>query len=332
MERGAKAMSVSTQPGPCPVPKLSVVSTLFKSSEYIRGFCERAKGAAGDLVGGNYEIILVNDGSPDDSLEVAAALAESDPNVTVIDLSRNFGHHRAMMTGLAHAGGDLIFLIDSDLEEDPAWLSGFVAQMQVDGSDVVFGVQKKRKGGAIERTSGWLFYRLFRALTGIEQPDNIVTARVMTRRYVQALVSHQERELNIGGLWVSTGFKQSRRSVDKLANSPTTYTFGRKFSHLVNAVTSFSSMPLVLIFYAGLLISGSAAMFIAYLLFRYFFVSAPPDGYTSVLASIWFFSGLIILFMGVQGIYLSKVFSEVKQRPYTIIRQVYGGAACRSDK
>lgn len=325
-------MSASIQCGSRSGLKLSIVSTLYESSRYIVEFVERARRAAVDLVGSGYEIVLVNDGSPDDSLEVAVALAEREPNLTVIDLSRNFGHHKAIMTGLAHASGEMVFLIDSDLEEDPAWLAGFNAQMQSDSCDVVFGVQTKRKGRAVEKVSGWLFYRLFRGLTGIDQPDNIVTARLMTRRYVQALVSHQERELNIGGLWISTGFKQSHRPVAKLATSPTTYTLTRKFGHLVNAVTSFSSMPLVLTFYAGLLISGSAVVFIAYLLFRYFFVSAPPDGYTSVLASIWFFSGLIILFLGVQGIYLSKVFSEVKQRPYTIVRQMYGGLGFRSKK
>lgn len=306
------------------VVKLSIVATLFDSAQYVEEFCKRAQHAATQLVGDDYEVILVNDGSPDNSLEIAVRISERNPNITVIDLSRNFGHHKAMMTGLLHASGDLVFLIDSDLEEDPAWLPQFMAQLRAEDADVVFGVQAERRGGLVEKATGWLFYRVFRLLTGIEQPNNIVTARLMTKRYVQALVSHRERELNIGGLWVTTGFKQSRRIVAKRVGSPTTYTLHRKFSHLVNAITSFSSTPLVLTFYAGLLISSSAALFIAFLIFRYFFVAAPPDGYTSVVASIWLFSGLIILFLGVQGIYLSKVFSEVKQRPYTIVRQVYG--------
>jgi putative glycosyltransferase len=195
--------------------------------------------------------------------------------------------------------------------------------MKTDESDVVYGVQDTRKGGLFESCTGWVFYRIFRLLTGIAQPDNIVTARLMTRRYVEALVAHQERELNIGGLWVTTGFKLSQRTVRKHASSPTTYTLARKFSHLVNAVTSFSSLPLVFTFYAGSLISLSAVFFIAYLVFRFFFISMPPDGYTSIIASVWLFSGLIIFFIGLQGIYISKVFSEVKQRPYTIVRNVY---------
>lgn len=306
--------------------KLSIVATLYQSSAYVVEFHRRATAVAKDLVGDDYEIVFVNDGSPDNSLELAVQLTERDAHVVVVDLSRNFGHHKAMMTGLSHAKGDHVFLIDSDLEEEPEWLTSFASQMQKDGSDVVYGVQNRRRGGFLERLSGQLFYRAFRLLTGISQPDNIVTARLMTRRYVNALLAHKERELNIGGLWLSTGFKQSQQAVHKHATSPTTYTFARKFSHLVNAVTSFSSLPLVHTFYAGLLISASAAAFIMFLLVRYFFVAMPPSGYTSVIASIWLFSGLIIFFIGVQGIYISKLFFEVKQRPYTIVREVYCGS------
>lgn len=311
--------------------KLSIVATLYKSAPYINDFHKRACAAARQLVGEDFEILLVNDGSPDNSLDLAIRLTEQDSHVVVVDLSRNFGHHKAMMTGLAHAIGERVFLIDSDLEEEPEWLDAFAKQMRVDESDVVYGVQDRRKGGLFESCTGWIFYRIFRLLTGIAQPDNIVTARLMTRRYVKALVAHQERELNIGGLWVTTGFRQSKHTVHKHASSPTTYTLARKFSHLVNAVTSFSSLPLVFTFYAGSLISLSAVIFIVYLVFRFFFISMPPDGYTSIIASVWFFSGLIIFFIGLQGIYISKVFTEVKQRPYTIIRNVYGSIQERTE-
>jgi len=305
--------------------KLSIVATLYQSAPYIEEFHRRATAVARAFAGDSYEIVLVNDGSPDDSLRLARDLVVRDTHLVVVDLSRNFGHHKAMMTGLATSRGEHVFLIDSDLEEEPEWLPLFERQLAQDGADVVYGVQEKRRGGWLERVSGRLFYRLFRLLTGIAQPDDIVTARLMTRRYVDALLRHQERELNIGGLWVATGFRQSRQVVRKLATSPTTYTFAKKFSHLVTAVTSFSSLPLVFTFYSGLLISMSAAGYILLLLLRYFFIASPPDGYTSIIASIWLFSGLIILFLGVQGIYIAKIFSEVKQRPYTIIREIHRG-------
>jgi putative glycosyltransferase len=303
--------------------KLSIVTTLYQSAPYINEFYRRASNAARLLVGEEFEIVLVNDGSPDGSLDVAVKLTEQDSHLVVVDLSRNFGHHKAMMTGMAHAKGDLIFLIDSDLEEEPEWLLSFDLLMKQEQCDVVYGIQKNRKGSDFERVTGAAFYKLFRKFTGISQPDNIVTARLMTKRYVQALLSHRERELNIGGLWILTGFKQTTQLVLKHSTSPTTYTVTGKFGHLVNAVTSFSSLPLVYTFYSGLFISSSALLFIAYLFLRYFLISTPPSGYTSLIASIWFFSGLIIFFLGVQGIYLSKIFSEVKQRPYTIIRHIY---------
>ncbi|WGT62678.1 glycosyltransferase family 2 protein [Variovorax paradoxus] len=303
--------------------KLSIVATLYQSQPYIVEFHRRASAAARSLVGEDYEIILVNDGSPDRSLDVAVQLTAQDPHLVVVDLSRNFGHHKAMMTGLGEARGDHVLLIDSDLEEEPEWLQPFWRQMNEDASDVVYGVQAARKGGGFERLTGAVFYKLFRLLTGIAQPDNIVTARLMTRRYVDALLLHRERELNIGGLWIITGFRQTHRVVKKHSSSPTTYSLSRKVSHLVNAVTSFSSLPLVFTFYSGLLISVTALFYILYLVSRYFSASSPPDGYTSIVASIWFFSGLIISFIGVQGIYIAKIFSEVKQRPYTILRKIH---------
>lgn len=303
--------------------KLSIVATLYQSATYVASFHQRASAAAWQLVGDDYEIILVNDGSPDNSLDVAVKLTEIDDHVVVVDLSRNFGHHKAMMTGLAHATGERVFLIDSDLEEEPEWLNIFAVKMANETCDMVFGVQAQRKGDWFERVTGGFYYSVFRMLTGISQPNNIVTARLMSKRYVNALLLHQERELNIGGLWIIAGFKQCQQTVIKHATSPTTYSLSRKFSHLVNAVTSFSSLPLVFTFYSGLMISLSALVYIVYLSFRYLFISSPPDGYTSIIASIWLFSGLIIFFVGIQGIYIAKVFSEVKQRPYTIIRKIY---------
>lgn len=303
--------------------KLSIVTTLYQSAPYVEEFYRRICASAEQLVEGDYEIIFVNDGSPDHSLSLAIEIASRDGRVTVINLSRNFGHHKAMMTGLAHATGEKVFLLDSDLEELPEWLLLFDTKMEEEDADVVYGVQRKRKGKLVEKLTGFIFYRLFRILTGIVQPNNIVTARLMTNNYVKALTSHHERELNIGGLWVITGFKQSQEVVDKLSTSPTTYSLRHKFSHLVNAITSFSSKPLIAIFYAGLLVFITSILYILYLGARYFFVANPPDGYTSIIASIWLFFGLIIIFMGVQGIYIAKIFSEVKQRPNTIISYIY---------
>jgi len=207
--------------------KLSIVATLYQSAQYIEEFSRRAGAAARQLVGDDYEIVLVNDGSPDNSLELAVRVCESDPHVIVVDLSRNFGHHKAMMTGLAHARGEHVFLIDSDLEEEPEWLLSFAKQMARGRCDVVYGVQAQRKGGVFERWSGQLFYRIFRAFTRLSLPDNIVVARLMTRRYVNALLLHDEREVFMAGLWTITGFDQHPQAIMKHDTSETTYTFRR---------------------------------------------------------------------------------------------------------
>ena len=302
---------------------LSVVATLYKSSSYVNEFHQRVSAIAKQLVGENYEIVLVNDGSPDNSLNLAINLTEHDPHVVVVDLSRNFGHHKAMMTGLAHARGERIFLIDSDLEEEPEWLEGFAQQMDMQHCDVVYGVQDVRKGRWFERWSGQWFYRFFKALTGLALPENVVTARLMTRRYVNALLRHEEREVFLAGLWHITGFDQLPYSVKKHSTSETTYTFFKKMSLLVNSVTSFSNAPLVSIFYIGVSISLFSLAYIAYLVTHWLFLAKPLSGWTSVIASIWLIGGMVISFIGVVGIYLSKIFSEIKQRPYTIVRQIY---------
>lgn len=305
--------------------KLSVVTTLYRSAPYVREFLVRAGTAARQCVGDDYEIIMVNDGSPDDSLDIAVALTREDRHLRVVDLSRNFGHHKAIMTGLESATGDRIFLIDSDLEEEPEWLLAFTEQMNQVGCDVVYGIQERRKGGPFERWSGRWFYRGFKALTGLDLPEDVVTARLMSRRYVDALVSHREREIFLAGLWYITGFDQRPRTVKKHNTSETTYTLARKFSLLVNSVTSFSNTPLIWIFNIGLVISLISAVYFVYLLLNWALLSHPLSGWTSVMASIWLLGGLIISFIGVVGIYLSKVYSETKQRPYTIVRQTYGG-------
>jgi putative glycosyltransferase len=304
--------------------KLSIVSTLYRSAAYITEFHRRASAAARQLAGDDYEIVLVNDGSPDNSLDIAVQLTKSDSHVVVVDLSRNFGHHKAMMTGLAHAKGQNVFLIDSDLEEEPEWLIGFAEQMANDNCDVVYGIQERRKGNLFERWTGQWFYNFFKIFTGLALPKNLVTARLMTRRYVNALLRYKEREVFISGLWLITGFDQRPKIVKKHSTGRTTYTFRRKMSLLVNSVTSFTNAPLIGIFYFGAVISIIAGTFTAYLFIRWLFLPKPLSGWTSVIVSIWLLGGLIISFIGIIGIYISKIFSETKHRPYTIVRHIYG--------
>ena len=304
--------------------RLSIVSTLFESAPYLAEFHRRASTAAAELTGDDYEIVLVNDGSPDGSLDMAIRLSEVDSHMVIVDLSRNFGHHKAMMTGLAHAVGDRVFLIDADLEEDPAWLSPFAAEMDRQDVDVVYGVQKNRNDKAVSRWAGAGFYHLFRLMTRLSLPDNVVVARLMSRRYVNALLLHDEREVFMLGLWIITGFRQFPLLITKTHKGKTSYTFHRKLSLFVNSVTSFSSAPLIGIFVSGVAISILAVAYMLFLVVNWFFFHKPASGWTSVIASVWLLGGINTAFLGVIGIYVSKIFSETKRRPYTIVRHIYG--------
>ena len=301
---------------------LSIVTTMYQSARYLRAFYERATAAARELTT-DYEVVFVNDGSPDESLEIAIELHQRDSRVRVIDLSRNFGHHKAMMTGLAHAHGELVFLIDCDLEEAPELLLVFDREMHERNADVIYGVQRKRKGGWAERVGGALFYSAFDLLASYKIPRDVVTARLMTRRYVNSLVAHQEREVFIAGLWAIAGFRQIGVPIEKEKNGTTTYTFRKRCSTLVNAITSFSNAPLRYVFYLGtlvMLISGACGL---YLILHVLFFGQFLTGWASLMVSIWLLGGMMIFCIGIVGIYVAKVFSETKQRPYTIVREVY---------
>lgn len=300
--------------------RLSIVTTLYDSAPFVDEFHRRAVAAAEQAAGGDFEILFVNDGSPDDSLARAIAIAEADPRSVVIDLSRNFGHYRAIMTGLAHATGDLIFLIDSDLEEQPEWLQPFLAQLQSDQADVVYGVQHRRKGGAVERWTGALFYRLMRIFSAAEMAPNMVTARLMTARYVAALLLHEERESDIGGLWALAGFAQRPQRIEKLSKGRTTYSLRRKLKLAANSIVSFSSLPLRLILYFGLATSGAALVWLLTLLAT----GALTRGTSALLVSLWLVGGALMTALGIIGLYLANMLAEVKRRPYSIVRKIYG--------
>jgi putative glycosyltransferase len=302
--------------------RLSIVSTLYQSAPHLEEFYRRICAVATTLTD-DFEIILVNDGSPDASLELAVSLFRQDPRVRVIDLARNFGHHKAMMTGLGCARGELVFLLDVDLEEEPELLAVFHDALRRTGADVIYGVQTARRGGLMERVGGWLFFRIFNALSDSRIAPNLATVRLMTRQYVTALVEHRERETMIAGLWAITGFNQIALPITKHSQSASTYRLGHKAAILVNSITSFSDKPLVLIFYVGLIIVTLASVAAAYLVIRRLFFGQFLAGWPSLIVSVWLLGGLTLFSLGIIGMYLSKVFLETKQRPYTIIRHTY---------
>lgn len=304
--------------------KLSIVSTLYRSAPFVREFHARVSAAAETLTD-DFEIIFVDDGSPDDSLAVAVELHAEDPRVVVVDLSRNFGHHRAMMTGLMHARGDRVFLIDVDLEADPESLLDFWQRMDGEADcDVVYGVQQRRSGSLFERISGEVYYWLIARLGGIPAPRNLTTTRLMTRRYVRDLVRHRERELVISGLWAATGYRQIAQPVERRARQQrTNYRTLVKLRLAIDYITSFSANFLYHVLYAGLLISLAAFAILAFYLIRYLIIGSGVAGWTSLIVSVWLFGGLNLMMVGLIGLYIARIFQETKRRPYAIVRRLY---------
>ena len=295
---------------------------MYRSASCLKDFYARACAAA-EVITDDYEVILVNDGSPDDSLDIARSLFEQDPRVRIVDLSRNFGHHRAIMTGLEHARGTVVFLIDCDLEEEPESLTDLYKMLHEKDVDVVYGAPGRRKGGFFERFSGWLFWQLSNFLTTEPIPQDQTTMRLMRHRYVHALLKHQEREIFLPGLWEIAGFKQVPCRVPKHAREGTSYTLHRRVAQAVDSITSFSNKPLVLIFYIGAFIMSISSISAIRLIVRKLMSAELPLGWPTLIVSVWFIGGLIIFCVGIVGIYLSKVFLEVKQRPRTLVRRTY---------
>ena len=207
------------------------------------------------------------------------------PQLVVVDLSRNFGHHHAIQAGLQHARGNLIFLIDCDLEVSPLVLPEFYRKLRESDGDVVFGYQEARKGGQFERLSGSLFWKGFNFLSDIKIPENILTERIMTRRYTQALLQMGDRNLFLGGMMSWAGFQQiGLPVVKKQRDGRSTYTLMRRIGLMVNAVSSFSAQPLIWLFNIGITITLLSFSFAFYLIFRKLFFDDALLGFTSVMA------------------------------------------------
>ena len=289
-----------------PQVQLSIVATVYCTGGYLAEFCSRSFAAA--LEAGydpsRTEVVLVNDGCPRDGLEQALKEREKDGRVRVVDLSRNFGHHLAMYVACEEARGERVFLIDSDLEESPEWL-------------------EKRKGGLFEAVSGELFYTLFNLLSDQQITRNMVTARLMSARFLREMLKFQDREPFFFGLCVSAGFRQVPCRVKKASSSPTTYTFRKKMALAVNSVVSYSARPLVYISYFGLAVTLVAMLYVAWVVVRQLLYNVAPPGWASSVASIWLVGGLILMSLGVIGIYISKIYKETKHRPAVVVARRY---------
>ena len=305
--------------------QLSVISTLYKSEPFLEEFINELINALHKIQINDFEIVLVLDGLTDNSKEYLLNKKNDVPQIKIVELSRNFGHHYAITAGLHVAKGDKIFLIDCDLEVAPSILINFETVLNDTHADVVFGVQKYRKGNFIERELGGAFWKLFNKFSDVKIPQNVLTERLMTKQYVEALKTLGDKNLFLGGMMYWVGFNQVPFEVAKKQRTgKSTYNFTKRLNLFIEAITSFSDQPLKIIFKTGLAITLMTFLVIIFMLIEK--IIHPETillGYTSIIVSILFSLGILTSSIGVVGLYLARIFKQTQNRPNFIIKNIY---------
>jgi dolichol-phosphate mannosyltransferase len=298
---------------------LSIVAPVYNEQELVEQFVARAAAAAADY---DYELVMVNDGSTDGTPELLDRIAASDRRVRVIHLSRNFGHQAALTAGLEHAAGDVVAMIDADLQDPPELIPDMIAQWS-QGADVVYAVRKQREGETqFKLATASIFYRLFDKLAQVNLEPNSGDFRLLDRRALDALLTMTERSRFLRGMTVWVGFNQTAVSYEREARQAgeTKYTLRRMLRFSLDAIASFSHLPLQLATYAGLLSAGLAFIAIAVVLVLRLVDSYLP-GFSSITIAVLLLGGIQLIALGVIGEYVGRIYDEVKHRPLYIVRE-----------
>lgn len=304
-------------------PRLSVVAPCYNEQDCVLEFHRQATEAARSSVGDDYEIVLVNDGSKDNTLALIQQLAARDPHVVAINLSRNFGHQKALSAGLAFCRGDRVLAIDADLQDPPSLLGDMMALMDA-GHDVVYGQRRSRAGEtAFKTTAAALFYRLLRRLTEIDIPADVGDFRLMSRRAVDILNAMPEQYRFIRGLVAWIGLRQAPLLYDRDARyaGTTSYPLRKMLLFAVDAITGFSVVPLRLVSWVGMTASAASVVLFIFTIIQW----ARGDtvvGWTSIAALILIIGGVQLLFLGVLGEYVGRIYIEGKRRPLFIVSDI----------
>jgi len=306
---------------------LSIVVPMYNESEGIDVLFERLTAVLVET-GLDYEVVCVNDGSADDTLERLTAIAARDPHVVVVDLARNFGKEPALTAGIDHARGEAVIPIDADLQDPPELILEMVAKWR-EGFDVVYAKRRARRGESFAKlASANLFYRTINAMSDIPIPENTGDYRLMDRRVVDALKQLPERTRFMKGLFAWVGFRQTSVEFDRdpRAAGETKWNYSRLWRFALDGITSFSSFPLRFLSYFGLLIAAAAFGYMTFLIVDVITHGKDVPGYASLIVVVLFLGGLQMLALGTLGEYIGRIFVEVKQRPTYIVREIQRGS------
>ena len=311
-------------------PTFSVVAPVYNEEALVAEFCRRVV-AALEPLGEPFELILVNDGSRDRSAAIMRELHERDGRIKVINFSRNFGHQIAITAGTDYAQGRAVAVIDSDLQDPPEVIVEMIARWR-EGYQLIYGVRGEREGEtAFKLATASLFYRLIRKITSVNIPVDTGDFRLMDRKVVDALKSMREHHRFMRGLSVWVGFRQVGVTYRRAARpvGETKYPLRKMLKFAMDGITAFSYLPLQLATYMGFFTAGLSLLFlIAVVIMRLLHTGDPATaafyGQASTLASILFIGAVQLIFLGILGEYVGRIYDEVKGRPLYIVAEALG--------
>jgi dolichol-phosphate mannosyltransferase len=300
----------------------SVVIPVYNEEANIGILYHRMSGVMAALSDA-FELIFINDGSRDKTLLLVKELAQSDYRVRFIDLSRNFGHQIAVSAGLDACRGDRIIIIDADLQDPPELIAEMDARMN-DGFQVVYARRRKRKGESVAKLwTARLFYRLLAKIASVEIPLDTGDFRIMDKKVVDVLRSMPEQNKFLRGQISWIGFRQTYVEYDRSERQggKTGYTYAKMLRFALDGITSFSDAPLRLASWMGFVVSGVAFIALVYALYGKFISHDSEPGWASLIVSVLFLGGIQLISLGFIGEYLSRISSNVKQRPLYVVAE-----------
>lgn len=303
-------------------PVISIISPVYGRTLDLTSLYERVKNAVTPL-DPNFELILVNDASPDDAWVKISSLAVKDPRVRGINLSRNFGQHFAITAGLENARGEWIIVMDCDLQDLPEEIPKMYKVAIESGYDVVAGRRVVRKDSFGKKLTSKLFYYLFNYLTDQNLTNEVASYGVYSRRVIEAVKSFKEKDRAFGLLVVLAGFKRIEIPIEhgERDAGESAYNFTKRLNMALDLTLSHSSKPLKLCVKAGLIVSLIAILVGCYFVIRSFIVDVTVSGWASLIVSLYFLFGMLMAVIGVVGLYVGKIYQQVKDRPLYFIEQ-----------
>lgn len=306
-------------------PSVSVTIPVFNEEAVLPELLRRVGSVLDQIPGGPHEMVFVDDGSSDRSLTTLEAAATADDRIVVVALSRNFGHQAAITAGLDHVRGDVIVVMDADLQDTPEVIPEFI-ENYAEGYDVVYARRNQRREHFFLRASYYVFYRLLARISTLQLPVDAGDFGLMSRRVVEEVRRAPERNRYLRGLRTWAGFQQIGISVDRAARRAghSKYTLVKLLQLAFDGIFSFSIVPLRAAAVIGAMALVLSTMYAAYALVAKIFFDQSPVGFTALILVITFVSGVNLFFLGVVGEYVGRIYEEVKARPTYVIDKLLG--------